>query len=127
MNNDIQDGVNCFKRVHHIAIIVSDEKSVMFYQKLGFREYRRIIRESDIIVLMKGNGIELEVFVDPRHPQRSTVQEPLGLRHFALQVDSIENALEDLSMEAGSIERDWNGIRYCYVSDPDGLLIELHE
>jgi len=111
--------------LHHIAIISSSEESVRFYERLGFQSTFRKEREYDTIVLMTGNGIELEVFIDPRHSKQET--EPLGLRHLALKVDRIEDALCELGLESGPIMSDWLGVRFCFIKDPDGLTIEFHE
>ena len=117
--------------VHHIAIIVSSENSLLFYKKLGFSETFRKIRNYDTIVLMDGYGIQLEIFIDPRHPShKDGINEPIGLRHFALKVDSLEITINELGLESkdvGQIKLDWIGIRYCFIKDPDGLTIELHE
>lgn len=110
---------------HHIAMIVSSLDSVAFYERLGFHERDRIRRESDTVVLMQGNGIWLELFVDPSHPPRSTQPERIGLRHFSLQVENLEIASEGFA--CGPICRDWHGSRYVMIHDPDGLPIELRE
>ena len=76
--------------IHHIAIISSNEKSVEFYKRLGFTEIFRKNREYDIIVLLEGYGMQLELFIDSNHPERSVNPERIGLRHLALKVDSCE-------------------------------------
>ena len=114
--------------VHHIALLVSGDKCLDFYKTLGFSETFRKERKLDIVVLMEGFGIQLEVFVDSRHPVRVLDNsEPLGTRHFALQVDDLENTLDELELEHTEIGSDWHVIRYCYITDPDGNQIELHE
>ena len=112
--------------VHHLSIIASSEESVEFYEKLGFHEYKRIERRNDTVVLMNGHGIGLEMYIDPTHPPRST-PEPLGLRHLSLRVDKIEETVEELGVEAGPIINDWVGIKFCFVADPDGWPVQLHE
>ena len=42
-------------------------------------------------------------------------------------MDNIEKTIKDLSLEAGQIMNDWVGTRFCFIADPDGLPIELHE
>ena len=111
--------------IHHIAIISSSEASIVFYEKLGFSEYKRISRNYDTVVLMNGPGFELEIFIDPNHKYKT--EEPYGLRHLALKVGNIEATVEELSLECDPIGTDWNGVRYAYIHDPDGLTIELHE
>lgn len=110
--------------IHHFSLIASSEESVAFYRRLGFSEERRIEREYDVVVLMKGFGVGLEIFIDPRHPKRGN-PEPLGLRSLALKVDRIEDMAGVL--EAREILTDWNGKRYLVLSDPDGNRIQLCE
>ena len=119
--------------VHHIALIVSSEECLEFYKILGFIEFFRKIREDDEIVLMVGYGIQLEIFVDGRHPVRPQI-DPLGLRHFALKTsDPLEKEIERLrsmlsgNLEFGQIMFDWQGTRFVFLKDPDGNVIELHE
>ena len=113
--------------IHHLAVIVSGEKGVVFYKKLGFKEFFRRERERDVVVLLRGHGIQLELFVDPNHPPRAIQPENLGLRHLAFKVDDVEKTAKKLGLEIGAIERDWTGARFVFVADPDGLPIELHE
>ena len=83
----------------HIALIVSSEDSLRFYEKLGFRETERFERSYDIVVFMTCGNITLEIFVDPNHPERVNSPEAKGLRHVAVTVDKIE----DLNMEIEEI------------------------
>ena len=105
--------------IHHFSLIASSEEVVQFYKKLGFHEERRIERDYDTVVLMRGFDVGLEIFIDPRHPKREE-PEPLGLRTLALKVDRIEAEPEE-------IHTDWNGKRYCVITDPDGNNIQLCE
>lgn len=113
--------------LHHFAIIVSSEKSIPFYEKLGFRVHYAKKRRCDKIVLLDGYGIQLEMFIDSKHPSRTTNPENLGLRHLALKVNMIEKTVEELGIKSGPVMKDWIGMRFCFVMDPDGLPIELHE
>ncbi len=113
------------KGLHHIAIISSSESSVNFYESLGFSEIYRKTREYDTIVLLEGYSIQIEMFIDPSHPKRSTNPEQIGLRHLALRVDSCEEISKQF--KCGPIKQDWLGVNFCYTEDPDGLTIELHE
>lgn len=111
--------------VHHFAMIVSSEKSIEFYSRLGFVEQFRKKREKDTIVLMEGYGIKLEMFIDPNHPEHAKDPENIGLRHLALKVDSCENIKKNF--DCGAIMEDWSGIKFCFTKDPDGVPIEFHE
>lgn len=113
--------------IHHFAVISSSESSVQFYERLGFREIFRKERQYDTIVLMEGLGMRLEMFIDPNHPERAVNPENMGLRHLALKVDSIEETAESLELILGPVMKDWMGVRYAFIADPDGLPIELHE
>lgn len=113
--------------VHHFAIIASSEESVAFYARLGFRETYRRDRKYDTVVLMEGHGMQIEMFVDPNHPERATHPENMGLRHLALRVTSIEDTAAALGLEIGPVMNDWVGVRFAFTADPDGLPIELHE
>lgn len=111
------------QELDHIALIVSSEDSLRFYEKLGFRETERFERSYDIVVFMTCGNITLEIFVDPNHPERVNSPEAKGLRHVAVTVDKIE----DLNMEIEEIRTDWFGRRFTFVKDPDGLPIEIKE
>ena len=112
--------------IHHFSLIVSSEESIAFYEKLGFREYKRINREYDTVVLMEGYGVGIEIFIDPTHPARKK-PEPLGLRYLSLKVENLSETLEKLELQASDIMKDWVGDKYCLVTDPDGNVIQMHE
>jgi glyoxylase I family protein len=112
--------------VHHLSIIASSEESIIFYSSLGFLEYKRVEREYDTVVIMNGHGIDLEIFIDPTDRPRTSL-EPLGLRLLSFCVNKIEDTVEELGLEAGPIMTDWIGKRFCFITDPDGWLVQLHE
>ena len=58
----------------HIAIIVSSEESLQFYENLGFRENQRFERSYDTVVFIECGGITLEIFINPKHPERITMK-----------------------------------------------------
>ena len=109
----------------HIALIVSKEENLSFYEKLGFKEKNRIERGYDTVVFMECDGLLLEVFIDPNHPARVSGPEALGLRHIAFVVESLEEAMSVAECE--DIRTDWFGRRLTFTKDPDGQLIELKE
>lgn len=45
-------------KLDHIALIVSKEENLFFYEKLGFIEKNRIERGYDTVVFMENNSIE---------------------------------------------------------------------
>ena len=124
------------KGLQHIAIIVSEEKSVGFYKCLGFEEMFRTERDYDCVVMLEGHGMTVMLFVDPKHPARAACPENLGLRNLAFKVDRLESTMEELkaTMAAAGFEikyspicTNWLGARYVFFQDPDGQPIGLHE
>lgn len=107
----------------HIALIVSTEECLSFYKKLGFEETKRIERKQDVVVFLENDGIVLEVFIDPNHPQHNTKPETLGLRHLCLVVED----LSKVDVECEEIRTDWFGRRFTFCRDYDGQPIELKE
>lgn len=111
--------------IHHISIIASSEDSVHYYNRLGFEEIKRINRDYDTVVILSGYGIELLLFIDPKHTYAPSGLEFYGVRHIALKVDNVEKITEEF--ECGPILEDWFGKSYCFTKSPDGLSIEFHE
>ena len=107
----------------HIALIVSKEENLAFYEKLGFVEKNRIERAYDTVVFMENSSIVMEIFIDPNHPERVTNPEAYGLRHIAFVVED----LGKVDVECEEIRTDWFGRRFTFTKDPDGQPIELKE
>ena len=107
----------------HIALIVSSEKSIQFYEKLGFKENKRIDRSYDTVVFMQCGQINLEIFIDPNDPERITEPEAKGLRHIAFLVDNLAEVIK--AVECEEVRSDWFGRKFTFTKDPDGQLIEL--
>ena len=125
-----------FSKIHHIAIIGSDyDASKEFYvEKLGFsviRENYREERHDWKIDLDAGNGIELELFIEPNPPKRVTRPEACGLRHLAFYVESVEETVEKLlqiGIECEPIRVDeYTNKKMTFFFDPDRLPLEIHE
>ena len=120
---------------HHIAVISSDwEKAREFYiEKLGFtleKEFFRPAQQDYLRMLRQGDTV-IELFIRPDAPQRVNDPEALGLRHLAFRVADIEPAvawLNSLGIETEPVREDpYNGGRFTFFKDPDGLPLELHE
>ena len=108
-------------RLDHISLIVSKEENIVFYENLGFKKTKKIQRTYDSIIFMECDGITLEVFVDPKHPERLNNPESKGLRHVAFMVDDIERYVKD------NINTDFFGRRFTFIKDFDNQPIELIE
>ena len=123
------------EKQHHIAVISSDwEKAKDFYiEKLGFvleKEFYRPAQNDYLRMLRQGDTV-IELFIRPDAPQRVNNPEALGLRHLAFRVADIEPAvawLNSLGIETEPVREDsYNGGRFTFFKDPDGLPLELHE
>ena len=122
--------------LHHVAIICSDyARSKAFYTEvLPFRivsETYRAERESHKLDLAIPGGIRIELFSFPNPPPRTNRPEAQGLRHIAFLVNDLEAQIADLTtrgviVEPVRIDR-ITGQRFTFLTDPDGLPIELYE
>ena len=120
---------------HHIAVICSDyAKAKEFYMdKLGFvleKEFYRPANNDYLRMLRLGDTV-IELFIRPDAPVRVNNPEAMGLRHLAFKVENIEPAvkwLNDMGIETEPVREDpYNGGRFTFFKDPDGLPLELHE
>ena len=120
---------------HHIAIICSDwENTKEFYvNKLGFELTMEAYRpaQDDYLRMLRLGETTLEVFIRPDAPQRINNPEAMGARHLAFRVEDAEAAarwLNDRGVETEPIREDpYNGGRFTFFKDPDGLPLEIHE
>ena len=123
------------EKQHHIAVISSDwEKAKDFYiDKLGFTLEKEFFRpaQNDFLRMLRQGDTVIELFIRPDAPQRVNNPEALGLRHLAFRVADIGPAvawLNSLGIETEPIREDpYNGGRFTFFKDPDGLPLELHE
>ena len=120
---------------HHIAVICSDyAKAKEFYiDKLGFvleKEFYRPASNDYLRMLRLGETV-IELFIRPDAPARVNNPEAMGLRHLAFYVEDIEPVvawLNDNGIETEHVREDpYNGGRFTFFRDPDGLPLELHE
>jgi len=118
--------------IHTCYRIGEIERSVAFYEALGFEEVGRVpIREEAINVFMglPGDGPRLELTynfgVD-------SYELGTGYNHIAVTVDDLDGTLERLAEKGIEPEKPpysvrEGGSRLCFVRDPDGYRIELIE
>ncbi|MBL7921849.1 MAG: VOC family protein [Bacteroidia bacterium] len=124
------------KKMHHVAVICSDyETSKKFYTKiLGFEiknEVYRKERDSFKLDLLLNGEYVIELFSFPTPPKRVSRPEATGLRHIAFEVDDIQSAIVQLKKNNIAYEAirtdEYTNKRFTFISDPDGLPIELYE
>jgi catechol 2,3-dioxygenase-like lactoylglutathione lyase family enzyme len=137
------------QRLTHVGICVSDlERSLRFYRDLlGFRFEHELEVEgepSDTLLRLRGvklhavylqrDGVRIELLrfaSPPAPPPRTRAMHEHGLTHLSFRVADLDATLAALRA-AGEHVLDDSVIRIpafeaaaCFVSDPDGQLIEL--
>jgi len=122
----------------HTAYRVGDiERSVAFYETIGFREYIRLpLRDAsmqdigvNVFMALPDDGPRLElthVFGVDRYDIGT------GYNHIGVTVDDLDATLERLAAhgiepEGPPFEPVENGARICFFPDPDGYRVELLE
>jgi lactoylglutathione lyase len=118
--------------IHTCYRIGDIDRSVAFYEALGFEEVGRMpIRDEAINVFMglPGDGPRLELTYN--HGVDS-YELGTGYNHIAVAVDDIDRTLERLGGQGIEPEKPpytvrEGGSRLCFVRDPDGYRIELIE
>jgi len=117
----------------HTCYRIGDiDRSVRFYEALGFEELRRMpIRDEAINVFMglPGDGPRLELTYN--HGV-AAYDLGTGYGHIAVSVPDMAAALADLSEQGIEPEKPPYRVReggslLCFVRDPDGYRIELIE
>ena len=116
--------------IHTCYRIGDIDRSVSFYEALGFHELRRLpIRDEAINVFMglPGDGPRLELTynfgVD-------SYELGTGYNHIAVTVADLDGTLEALAAKGITPEKPpytvrEGGSRLCFVRDPDGYRVEL--
>lgn len=127
--------------INHVTISVTNmEKSVDFYRKFTFKEFKQWKADDESIkinMLRLGNTV-LEIFCYKEYEELpestktvATDLPVLGTKHFALGVDDIDKAKEfviknEICKEV-DIKKGRLGKRYFFIKDPDGILVEIIE
>ncbi|HEX8067626.1 MAG TPA: VOC family protein [Thermoleophilaceae bacterium] len=118
--------------IHTCYRIGDIDRSVAFYQALGFEEIGRLpIRDEAINVFMglPGDGPRLEL---THNFGVDSYELGTGYNHIAVTVDDIDARLAELAEQGIEPEKPpytvrEGGSRLCFVRDPDGYRIELIE
>ena len=117
----------------HTCYRIGDiDRSVEFYEALGFEELRRMdIRDEAVNVFMglPGDGARLELTYN--HGVDS-YELGTGYNHIAVSADDLDATLAELAENGIEPEKPpyqvrEGGNRICFVRDPDGYRIELIE
>jgi lactoylglutathione lyase len=118
--------------IHTCYRIGDIDRSVAFYEKLGFEELRRFpIRDEAVNVFMglPGDGARLELTYNHGVAGYDL---GTGYNHIAVTVSDLDGRLEALANVGIEPEKPpytvrEGGSRLCFVRDPDGYRIELIE
>ena len=118
--------------IHTCYRIGDIDRSVAFYETLGFEElWRMPIRDEAINVFMglPGDGARLEL---THNFGVDSYERGPGYNHIAVTVDDLDGKLASLSEQGIEPEKPpyrvrEGGSRICFVRDPDGYRIELIE
>jgi lactoylglutathione lyase len=119
--------------IHTCYRITDIDRSVTFYEKLGFEDLMRMpIRDEAINVFMglPGDGARLELTWNK--DQDGAYEIGTGYGHIAITVDDLDATLAGLAEVGIEPERApyqvrEGGSRICFVRDPDAYRIELIE
>jgi lactoylglutathione lyase len=118
--------------IHTCYRITDPEKSVPFYEALGFEERRRMpIRDEAINIFMgmPGDGDRLELTYNFGVDSYDI---GTGYGHIAITASDLDATLERLKEQGIEPEKPpysvrEGGSRLCFVRDPDGYRVELIE
>jgi lactoylglutathione lyase len=121
--------------IHTCYRITDVDRSVGFYQALGFNEIGRIpIREEAINVFMglPDDGPEPRLELTYNIGQDEPYEIGSGYGHIAITTKELDNTLARLAEQGIEPERApytirEGGPRLCFVRDPDGYRIEIIE
>jgi lactoylglutathione lyase len=119
--------------IHTCYRILDIDRSVGFYEKLGFEELSRLpIRDEAVNVFMglPGDGARLELTWNRDRDEPYEIG--TGYGHIALTVEDLDSTLQRLAADGIEPERPpysvrEGGSRLCFVRDPDGYRVELIE
>ncbi len=121
--------------IHTCYRITEIERSVAFYNALGFEEIGRLpIRDEAINVFMNqpedGDSPRLELTYNVGHNEPYDIG--TGYGHIAITADDLDGTLAKLREQGIEPERPPytvrdGGNRLCFVRDPDGYRVEIIE
>jgi lactoylglutathione lyase len=121
--------------IHTCYRILDIDRSVKFYEALGFEEMRRApIRDEAVNVFMglPEDGPEPRLELTHNFDVTEPYEIGTGYGHIAITTDDLDGTLERLAGQGIEPERPpytvrEGGNRLCFVRDPDGYRIEIIE
>ena len=121
--------------IHTCYRILEIDRSVAFYEALGFNEIRRApIRDEAINVFMNlpEDGDEPRLELTYNKGRTEPYEIGTGYGHIAITTGDLDSTLSELGQQGITPEKPpytirAGGSRICFVRDPDGYRIELIE
>jgi lactoylglutathione lyase len=121
--------------IHTCYRITDIDRSVAFYEALGFREVRRMpIRDEAINVFMNlpEDGAEPRLELTFNHGRTEPYELGTGYGHIAITTADLDGTLGRLAEQGIAPERPpytirEGGNRLCFVRDPDQYRVEIIE
>ena len=119
--------------IHTCYRITDIDRSVSFYNALGFEERRRLpIREEAINVFLGLPDDATELELTYNFGRDEPYELGTGYGHIAISTSDLDGTLEQLASQGIEPERPpytvrEGGNRICFVRDPDGYRIEIIE
>jgi lactoylglutathione lyase len=118
--------------IHTCYRITDLDKSVDFYEKLGFEELRRMDLPdgaTNVFMGLPEDGARLELTYNPGV---ESYEIGTGYGHIAITADDLDGTLSNLAgigiePEKPPYQVREGGSRLCFVRDPDGYRIEIIE
>ncbi len=121
--------------IHTCYRILEIDRSVAFYEALGFREVARMpIRDEAVNVFMNmpddGDSPRLELTYNIGREEPYEIG--TGYGHIAIAAEDLDDTLARLAQQGIEPERApytvrEGGSRICFVRDPDGYRVEIIE
>jgi glyoxylase I family protein len=133
-------------RIDHVSFTVGElERSAAFYSRFGFEQHKRYVSSGDdvdqgtatesadmAIIWLKHplGGPMLELIRYLNYPaDRSALNSRVGAAHLCFATSDIAAAQEELSAAGANFlsapHKDEFGMRWVYLRDPDGNVVEL--
>jgi lactoylglutathione lyase len=121
--------------IHTCYRILEIDRSVAFYEALGFNEIRRApIRDEAVNVFMNlpEDGDEPRLELTYNIGRTDPYEIGTGYGHIAITTGDLDSTLSELGRQGIEAEKPpytvrAGGSRICFVRDPDGYRIELIE
>ena len=118
--------------IHTMIRVLDEQRSIAFYEALGFREEGRQRVGGDtatvIFLALPGDGARLELTLNDGRTEPYELGSGYG--HIAVTVDDMDGELARLAEAGIAPEREPyapypGGPQICFVRDPDGYRIEM--